>query len=72
MDTPEILMRRALAQKELRRKRLAALPYAEKIRLLLRLQRMADVAGGKRGVPPRAWQIDERSLMPLNHEIRVR
>lgn len=72
MDTPEILMRRALARKELRRRQLAALPYAEKIRILLRLQRMADVAGRKRGIPPRAWPIDEQSLLPLTREIRVR
>jgi len=65
MDTAENLMRSALAQKERRRRQLAALPYAEKIRILLRMQRMADAAGRTRGAAPRAWQIDEQSLMPL-------
>ena len=69
MDIAENLMRSALARKERRRRELAALPYAEKIRILLRLQRMADAAGRTRGVPPRAWQIDEQSLMPRTRAI---
>ncbi len=64
MDTAENLMRSALAHKEQRRKELAALPYAEKIRILLRLQRMADAVGRTRGAAPRAWKIDEQTLMP--------
>ena len=70
MDTTENLMRRALDQKERRRRELAALPYAEKIRILLRMQRMTDAIRKTRGAPPRAWQIDEQSLMPLTHQIR--
>lgn len=57
-------MRSALARKERRRKELAALPYAEKIRIVLRLQRMADAVGQTRGAAPRAWRIDEDTLMP--------
>lgn len=64
MDTAEGVMRAALAAKLQRRRELAALPYAEKVRILLRLQRMADAIRATRGAAPRAWLIDEDSLMP--------
>lgn len=44
---------------------LAALPYAEKVRILLRLQHMGDAIGQTRGAAPRAWPINEETLMPL-------
>ncbi len=65
MDTADSLMRHALARKRQRRHALAALPYAEKLRVLLRMQRMADAIRRTRGAPPRAWPISEDRLLPL-------
>ncbi|MDK9703255.1 MAG: hypothetical protein OEL20_08945 [Sulfuritalea sp.] len=55
-------MNAALSAKQQRRRELAALPYADKIRILLRLQRMADAIRQTRGAAPRAWPIDEEAL----------
>ena len=66
MDTAENLMSSALADKDRRRRDLAALPYAEKVRILLRLQRMADDIRKTRGAAPRAWNLDERTLSPFS------
>lgn len=54
----------ALAAKRQRRRELAALPYADKVRILLRLQRITDVIRQTRGAVPRAWPIDEETLLP--------
>lgn len=48
--------------KERRRKELAALPYTEKLKILLKLQRMADVGRAIRGLPPKAWPFDPDTL----------
>lgn len=48
--------------KEQRRKELAALPYTDKLRILLKLQRMADVGRAARGLPPKAWPFDPETL----------
>jgi len=65
METTETVMRRTLALKQRRRQELAALPYAEKLRILLRMQRMTDAIRRTRGAPPRAWPISEITLLPL-------
>ena len=65
MDTAETVMRRTLMHKQRRRRALAALPYTEKLRILLRMQRMTDAIRRTRGVPPRAWPISEITLLPL-------
>jgi hypothetical protein len=65
IGTPEAIMRHALAGKERRRHELAALPYEEKLRMLLRMQRMADAIRQTRGGAPRAWPIDEETLLPI-------
>lgn len=68
MDTTDTLMRHALARKQQRRHALAALPYAQKLRILLRMQRMADAIRRTRGAPARAWPISEDTLLPLEGE----
>ena len=57
-------MQAALALKQHRRRALAALPYADKVRVLLDLQQMADAIGETRGVPARAWPLDATTLLP--------
>jgi hypothetical protein len=64
METAETLMQVALAAKRERRRELAALPYAEKVRIVLRLQRMGDAIRATRGARARSWLIDEATLMP--------
>jgi hypothetical protein len=53
---PEIA--RIIAAKEQRRRKLAALPFAEKVRLVVQLQRMAAPILRARGVMVREWAID--------------
>ena len=64
MDTTEALMHTAVAAKQRRRLELAALPYADKVRIVLRLQRMGDAIRATRGGAARSWAIDETTLMP--------
>ena len=65
MNGAYAVMQAALAAKQRRRHELAALPYEEKLRILLRLQQMGDIIRQTRGVPARAWPIDEKTLMPV-------
>jgi hypothetical protein len=58
-------MQAALAAKQRRRHELAALPYEEKLRILLRLQQMGDIIRQTRGGSAGAWPIDEKTLMPM-------
>jgi hypothetical protein len=51
-----------LDAKERRRKELAALPYTEKLKILLKLQRMADAGRAARGLSPKAWPFDPKTL----------
>ena len=53
--TPEI--RRLFAAKEARRHRLAALPFPEKVRAVVRLQEMAAPILRMRGRAVRVWAI---------------
>ena len=53
--TPEI--RRLFAAKEARRHRLAALPFPEKVRVVVRLQQMAAPILRMRGQAVRVWVI---------------
>lgn len=52
------------AAKEARRQALAALPYEEKLRILLHLQRIADSIRQTRGLPAQAWPLDSETLLP--------
>ena len=55
---PEIA--RLFAAKEARRHKLAALPFAEKVRVVVRLQEMAAPVLRARGRKVRVWNLDER------------
>ena len=54
--SPEIA--RLLAAKEQRRRQLAALPFPDKVRLVVKLQQMAAPILRARGRSIRVWQLD--------------
>ena len=56
---PEIA--RLFAAKEARRHRLAALPFPEKVRAVVRLQEMAAPVLRARGRKVRVWNLDDRA-----------
>jgi hypothetical protein len=56
---PEIA--RLFAAKEARRHKLAALPFPEKVRVVVRLQEMAAPVLRARGRKVRVWTIDKRA-----------
>jgi hypothetical protein len=58
MDTLRPEIARLFAAKERRRKELAALPYPEKVRVVIRLQQMAAPILRARGRPVRVWPLD--------------
>ncbi len=55
--TPEIA--RLIAAKERRRRKLAALPFAEKVRLVIKLQQMAAPVLRARGRSVKVWPLEE-------------
>ncbi len=59
MDTlkPEIV--RLFTAKEARRRRLAELPFPEKVRVVVRLQEMAAPVLRARGIKVRVWNLDD-------------
>jgi len=61
METVESLrpeIARLVAAKELRRRRLAALPFPDKVRMVVQLQHMTAPILRARGRSVRVWQID--------------
>ena len=54
---PEIA--RLIAAKQERRHKLAALPFPEKVRIVVQLQRMAAPILRARGRPVRVWRLTE-------------
>jgi hypothetical protein len=54
--TPEVS--RLLAAKETRRRRLAALPFPDKVRIVLQLQAMAAPLWQTRGHRVRVWPVE--------------
>jgi len=54
---PEIA--RLIAAKETRRRKLAALPFPEKVRIVIRLQQIAAPILRARGRPAKVWQVPE-------------
>ena len=52
-------MRRILAAKEEHRHRQAALPWPEKVRIIVEMQRRVAPIYRARGIPWRVWEIDE-------------
>ncbi len=61
MDTLKPEIARLFAAKEARRHKLAALPFAEKVRIVVLLQRMAAPVLRARGVKVRVWNLDDRT-----------
>ncbi|PSR29727.1 MAG: hypothetical protein C7B46_18390 [Sulfobacillus benefaciens] len=66
MNTLPPEMEAALAAKQKHRRELAALPYEEKLRILLRLQHLSDAIRQTRGASARAWPLDEKTLLPMS------
>jgi len=58
MDTLKPEIARILAAKEARRHKLAALPFPEKVRAVVRLQEMAAPLLRARGKKVRVWTLD--------------
>ncbi len=59
MDTVKPEIARLFTAKEARRHRLAALPFSEKVRAVVRLQEMVAPALRARGRKVRVWKLDE-------------
>ena len=59
MDTVKPEIDRLFAAKEARRRRLAALPFSEKVRAVVRLQEMVAPLLRARGRKVRVWSIDD-------------
>ncbi len=54
---PEIA--RLIAAKERRRRELAALPFPEKVRIVVRMQKMVEPILRARGRPVHVWPLDD-------------
>jgi hypothetical protein len=59
MDTLKPEIARLFAAKKARRHRLAALPFPEKVRAVVRLQEMAAPVLRARGRKVHVWKLDE-------------
>lgn len=62
MEPVEIMSQevaRLLAAKEARRRKLAELPFPDKVRTVVRLQRMVEPLLRARGKRVRVWEIEE-------------
>jgi len=60
MDTVKPEIDRLFAAKEARRRRLAALPFSEKVRAVVRRQEMVAPLLRARGRKVRVWNLDDR------------
>jgi hypothetical protein len=60
MDTLKPGIARLFAANEVRRHKLGALPYPEKVRAVLRLQEMVAPVLRARGIKVRVWNLDDR------------
>ena len=60
MDTVKPESPRLFTAKEARRRNLAALPFSEKVRAVVRLQEMVAPALRARGRKVRVWNLDDR------------
>jgi len=54
----ETLIDRLMAAKEQRRRKLAALPFPEKVRLVVKLQQIAAPLWRARGLTARVWSLE--------------
>ncbi len=59
MDTLNVEMARLAAAKEARRRKLATLPFPDKVRVVVRLQRMAAPILRARGLQVRVWNLQK-------------
>jgi hypothetical protein len=59
METLKPEIARLIAAKERRRRKLAALPFAEKVRLVIKLQQMAAPVLRARGRSVKVWPLEE-------------
>jgi hypothetical protein len=59
MDKLDSEMARVITAKERRRQKLAALPFAEKVRLVVKLQQMAAPVLRARGRSVAVWALDD-------------
>ena len=59
METVKPEIARLFTAKEARRRRLAALPFSEKVRAMVRLQEMAAPVLRARGRKMRVWKLDD-------------
>ena len=57
IGTPEEIAQHIFAAKAKLRQEQANLPYEEKLRILLKLQRIQDEFRALRGEPPKAWPM---------------
>jgi hypothetical protein len=62
METLKPEVAKLLAAKEARRRELARLPFAEKVRAVVRLQEMAAPVLRARGRAVRVWVLEEHML----------
>jgi hypothetical protein len=62
MDTLKPEIARLLTAKEARRHKLAALPFREKVRAVVRLQEMAAPVLRARGKRVRVWNSDDHAV----------
>ena len=60
MDNLKPEIARLIAAKDERRRKLAALPFPEKVRAVVRLQEMVIPVLRARGKKVRAWKLDDR------------
>jgi len=63
MKTLKTEIARLIAAKERRRRKLAALPFAEKVRLVIKLQQMAAPLLKARGRSVKVWPLEEGKLV---------
>mgnify|MGYP001572346869 CR=1 FL=1 len=66
MDTLRPEIARLIAAKEQRRRKLAALSFSEKVRVVVQLQQMAAPVLRARGRPVRVWALDD--LKPVGRK----
>ena len=67
MDNPNPTIEQIAEAKAEHRRRRAALPFHEKIRILVRLQKRRAPIVRARGGTPRVWNIDPTPTQPTDH-----
>lgn len=60
LDIVDDEVARIFEEKEARRKKLAALPYPEKVKIVVELQRLTAPILRARGIQVRVWDIEDK------------